>query len=154
MSTESTDRIERRILLRAPRARVWRTLTDAETFGDWFGVKLAGKRFAVGERTRGHITYPGYEWIEFDVSVERMEPERVFAWRWHPHPIEKGRDYAAEPTTLVVFELADAEGGTLLTLTESGFDEIPLARRLEAFRGNAGGWDEQMANIEKAVVVN
>lgn len=147
----ATDRIERQILLKAPPSRVWRALSNAEEFGNWFGAKLKGQTFAVGKRTQGHITYPGYEYILFDVLVERMEPERLLSWRWHPAPMERDVDYSKEPSTLVVFELKAVEGGTLLTVVESGFDNIPPARRLEAFRTNSGGWDEQMQNIEKHV---
>ena len=147
----STDRIERKILLKAPRSRVWRALSNAEEFGSWFGVALEGKAFAAGERTQGHITYPGYEHLLFDVLVDRVEPERLLSMRWHPAAIDPAVDYSKEPTTQVVFELAEAEGGTLLSLVESGFDKIPPERRPEAFRMNSGGWDEQMKNIEKHV---
>lgn len=147
----STDRIERKILLKAPRSRVWRALANAEEFGRWFGVSLEGQAFVAGHRARGHITHPGYEHLLFDVLVERVEPERLLALRWHPAAIDPAVDYSKEPTTLVEFELAEAEGGTLLTLVESGFDKIPPERRLEAFRMNSGGWDEQMKNIEKHV---
>ena len=149
--TQSTDRIERKILLKAPRKRVWQALSNAEEFGSWFGVKLQGKTFAPGQRTQGQITYPGYEYITFDVVVERMEPERLISWRWQPAPVEKGVDYSSEPTTLVVFELKDVEGGTLLSVVESGFDKVPQHRRMEAFRQNSEGWDGQMKNIEKHV---
>jgi uncharacterized protein YndB with AHSA1/START domain len=149
--TQSTDRIERKILLKAPRKRVWQALSNAEEFGKWFGVKLQGKVFAPGQRTQGQVTYPGYEHINFDVTVERVESERLLSWRWHPAPVEKGVDYSAEPTTLVVFELKDVEGGTLLSVVESGFDKVPPHRRMEAFRQNSEGWDGQMKNIEKHV---
>lgn len=147
----STDRIERRILLKASRARVWRALADAEEFGGWFGVALQGQSFVVGQRARGHITHPGYEHLVFEVLVERVEPERLLALRWHPAAVDPKVDYSQEPTTLVEFTLSDAEGGTLLTLVESGFDRIPPARRLDAFRMNSDGWDEQMKNIEAHV---
>lgn len=147
----STDRIERKILLRAPRARVWQALADAEEFGNWFGVKLQGATFAVGQRTRGYVTYPGYEHVMFDVSIERIEPQRRLSWRWHPAAIDTSVDYSKEPTTLVEFELSDAENGTLLSIVESGFDKIPPARRLDAFRMNSGGWDGQLKNIQKHV---
>lgn len=147
----STDRIERTILLKAPRSRVWRALSSAEEFGDWFGVNLKGKTFAAGQSVQGQITYPGYEHVVFDVWIERMEPERLLSWRWHPAAVDPAFDYSLERTTLVVFELKDVEGGTLLSVVESGFDRIPPARRLEAFRMNSGGWDEQMKNIEKHV---
>lgn len=142
------DRIEKRILLRAPRARVWRALADAEEFGQWFGVRLSGP-FAPGARLQGKVTNPGYEHIPFEIIVERMEPEKLLSWRGHPHAIDPQADYSAEPTTLVVFELADAPEGTLLTVVESGFDGIPLSRRLEAYRGNEQGWAIQMKAIEK-----
>jgi uncharacterized protein YndB with AHSA1/START domain len=146
-----TDRIEREILLKAPRARVWRALSNAEEFGDWFGVALKGKTFAAGQRVQGHITYPGYEHVVWDVVIERMEPERLLSFRWHPYAVDPSVDYSKEPTTLVEFELKEVEDGTLLSVVESGFDNIPPSRRLEAFRMNSGGWDEQMKNIEKHV---
>jgi len=147
----STDRIEREILLPAPRARVWRALSNAEEFGDWFGVALKGKTFAAGQRVQGQITYPGYEHVVFDVLIERMEPERLLSWRWHPYAVEPHVDYSKETRTLVVFELEEVAGGTLLRVVESGFDGLPPSRRLEAFRMNSGGWDEQMRNIERHV---
>jgi uncharacterized protein YndB with AHSA1/START domain len=150
MSPSSTDRIERQILLRAPRGRVWRALTNSAEFGAWFGVKVEGT-FAPGAHVRGAITHPGYEHVVFDITIDRMEPERLFSWRWHPHAVEPGVDYSAEPTTLVVFELADAPGGTMLTVAESGFDQVPLARRAQAYRMNGEGWTFQMQAIEKHV---
>jgi uncharacterized protein YndB with AHSA1/START domain len=147
----ATDRIERKILLKAPRSRVWRALANARELGDWFGVSLEGETLTAGGRVRGKITYPGYEHLTFEIQIERMEPERLLSWRWHPAAIDPAVDYSKEPTTLVSFELQDAVGGTLLTLVESGFDNIPPARRLDAFRMNSGGWDEQMKNIEKHV---
>jgi uncharacterized protein YndB with AHSA1/START domain len=150
----STDRIEREILLKAPQARVWQALANAEEFGTWFGVNLKGKTFAPGKRVQGQITYPGYEHVVFDVTIERMEPERLLSWRWRPAAVDPSVDYSKEPTTLVVFELTDAPGGTRLRVVESGFDSLPPERRLEAFRMNSGGWDEQMRNIEKHVATS
>ena len=146
----STDRIEKRIVLRAPRARVWQALANAEAFGEWFGVKLKGS-FAPGARLPGEITHKGYEHVRFEITVERMEPEKLFSWRWHPHAIDPKMDYTAEPTTLVVFELEETAEGTVLTVVESGFDGIPLTRRLEAYRGNEQGWEAQMKAIERYV---
>jgi uncharacterized protein YndB with AHSA1/START domain len=147
----STDRIEREIMLKASRSRVWRALSNAEEFGAWFGVALKGKTFAAGERVRGQITYPGYEHVVFDVLIEKVEPKRFLSFRWHPYAVDPSVDYSKEPTTLVEFELKEVEDGVLLIVVESGFDSIPPARRLEAFRMNSGGWDEQMKNIEKHV---
>lgn len=149
--SESTDRIERQIMLPAPPARVWRALTNAEEFGNWFGVALHGKTFAAGQRVAGQITIPGYEHVVFDILIDRIEPERLFSFRWHPYAVDPAIDYSQEPTTLVVFELRPVEGGTMLKVIESGFDAIPPARRLEAFRMNSGGWNEQIKNIEKHV---
>jgi uncharacterized protein YndB with AHSA1/START domain len=149
--SQSTDRIERTVLIKAPRARVWRALTNAEEFGDWFGVDLKGRSFAPGRRVQAKITQPGYEHVVWDVSIERMEPERLFSWRWHPAAVERGVDYSQEPTTLVEFELRDVEDGTLLSVVESGFDNVPPERRLGAFRMNSEGWDIQTKNIERHV---
>ena len=148
MTTSSTDRIERKILLRAPRARVWRALTDPVEFGTWFGVKVEGT-FTPGARVTGAITHKGYEHVKWDITIERMEPERLFSWRWHPHAVEPGVDYASETPTLVVFELAEAAGGTMLTVVESGFDRVPLARRAQAYRMNGEGWTWQIQSIER-----
>jgi uncharacterized protein YndB with AHSA1/START domain len=146
--TTSTDRIEKKAILRAPRSRVWRAITAATEFGAWFGVKLDGA-FAEGATVRGKITHPGYEHLTMEILVEHLELERYFAYRWHPHAVDPGVDYSPEPTTLVEFRLDEADGGTVLTIVESGFDRIPLARRAEAFRMNDGGWNEQMKNIER-----
>ena len=146
----SSDRIEKQILLQAPRARVWQALTDAGQFGTWFRAKL-DTGFAVGQRTLGHITHPGYEHLRFEVTVERMEPEQLFALRWHPYAIDPKVDYSGEPTTLVEFKLAETADGTLLTVVESGFDQLPPGRREEAFRMNSQGWAIQMENIQNHV---
>ena len=149
-TTTSTDRIEKTVTLTAPRGRVWQAIADARQFGEWFRVRLDGE-FAVGAAIRGHITYPGYEYITMEVLVERMEPERFFSYRWHPYAIDPKVDYSPEPMTLVEFRLEDAPGGTRLTIVESGFDRVPLSRRAEAFRMNGDGWSEQMQNIERYV---
>ena len=149
----STDRIEKRIFLRAPRARVWRAITNAEEFGTWFRVKLEGA-FVAGQTVRGHITYPGYEHLKMELFVERIEPEKLFACRWHPYAVDPKHDYSAEPMTLVEFRLESAEGGTWLEVVESGFDKIPAARRAEAFRMNDSGWSEQTKNIEQYVATH
>src|SRR5688572_20470445 len=120
----STDLIQKQILLKAPRSRVWRALFNAEEFGKWFGVTLTGKTFAAGQRVQGQITIPGYEHVLWDVTVERVEPEKLLSFRWHPYAIDPAIDYSQEPTTLVQFELKEVEGGTLLSLVESGFDNI------------------------------
>jgi uncharacterized protein YndB with AHSA1/START domain len=146
----STDRIEKTVVLRAPRSRVWRAITNSEEFGSWFGVKLEGG-FSPGARVTGRITIPGYEHVVMDVTVERVEPERLFSYRWHPYAIEPGVDYSGEPTTLVEFRLEEVTEGTRLTVTESGFDRIPAARRAEAFRMNDQGWTGQLKNIERHV---
>jgi uncharacterized protein YndB with AHSA1/START domain len=146
----TTDRIEKRMVVRAPRSRVWRAITTAKEFGEWFRVNLEGE-FAEGESIRGKITHPNYEHVTVDMLVERIEPERYFSYRWHPYAVEPGVDYSAEPTTLVEFVLDEAEGGTAITIIESGFDRIPLGRRAEAFRMNDGGWAGQIKNIARYV---
>jgi uncharacterized protein YndB with AHSA1/START domain len=150
MTLAVTDRIEKRILLRAPRSRVWRALTDAAEFGSWFGVKLESP-FTPGATVRGRITHPGYDHLTMEVIVERVEPEEYFSYRWHPYAVDAKVDYSSEPTTLVEFRLDEAAHGTVLTIVESGFDRIPLARRAEAFRMNDGGWTAQAQNIERHV---
>jgi uncharacterized protein YndB with AHSA1/START domain len=145
-----SDRIEKRIELAAPVSRVWRALTDYLEFGQWFGVKLDGP-FRAGQVSRGHITHPGYEHVKWKAVVQKMEPERLFSFTWHPYAIDPKIDYSGETPTLVEFRLEETASGTLLLITESGFDKIPSHRRLDAFRMNDGGWAQQLKNIEKHV---
>lgn len=145
------DRIEKKILLRVPRPRVWRAIVDRAEFGQWFRVALPPGEFKPGEQVSGHITYPGYEHLMMRVAVESVEPQRLLSFRWHPAAVEPNVDYEKEPSTLVSFVLSDAEDGTLLSVVESGFDKLPASRRNEAWRMNDSGWTEQMKNIENHV---
>lgn len=146
-----TDRIEKQIILRAPRQRVWRALTDATEFGTWFRVQLDGP-FVVGNKTIGTITSPGYEHLQMQMRIEKIDRERFqFAYRWNPYAIDPSVDYSKEEPTLVEFQLDEAPEGTRLTVTESGFDKLPASRRDEAFRMNSGGWAAQLTNIERHV---
>ncbi|HEY1731756.1 MAG TPA: SRPBCC family protein [Terriglobales bacterium] len=144
------NRIEKKIELSAPVSRVWRALTDYREFGEWFRVKLNGP-FVPGKASTGHITWPGYEHLEWEAVVQEMEPEQYFSYTWHPYAIDANLDYSTETPTLVEFRLERTATGTLLTVTESGFEDIPSERRLEAFRKNEGGWAQQMKNIETYV---
>jgi uncharacterized protein YndB with AHSA1/START domain len=148
MPTTSSDRIEKQIILDAPRSRVWRALTDVSQFNSWFGVSLT-KRFEPGAEVSGQIALKGYEQVTMRIWIETMDAERVFSFRWHPYAVEPGVDYSAEPTTLVSFMLEDAPGGTKLTIVESGFDAIPASRRAKAFSMNDKGWTGQAENFRK-----
>ena len=160
MPTEM-DRIEKSIVLRAPLPRVWRAISDAREFGAWFGVSFDGP-FAAGARLTGKIAptqvdaevaklQKSYEGAKFEIVVDRIEPERLLSFRWHPFATDPKVDYSVEPMTLVVFALEEVAGGTRLTVTESGFDGLPLARRAEAFKANTGGWEHQTRLVEKYV---
>jgi uncharacterized protein YndB with AHSA1/START domain len=144
----TTDRIEKTIVLRAPRSKVWRALTDPAQFSDWFGATLKDP-FIPGARVRGPVTHPGYEHLTMDITIERVEPERLFSWRWQPGAGGDPDIDPAEPKTLVVFELEDVPEGTRLTVTETGFDRIPVSRRGKAYRENDEGWTGQLENIRK-----
>src|SRR5438876_11848895 len=160
MSTAAVpDRIQKTITLRAPRSRVWRALSDSKQFSEWFGVRFDAP-FAPGAAMRGVLVGTAVDdevarmqrehaGVPFDITIDRLEPEKLFSFRWHPFAVEKDVDYSKEPTTLVVFELEDAPGGTRLTVTESGFDRIPLERRATAFAANEGGWTIVVTLIDK-----
>jgi uncharacterized protein YndB with AHSA1/START domain len=155
----STDRIEKSVLLRAPRERVWRAISDSKQFGSWFGVEFDGP-FVPGESIVGKITPTSvdaevakmqepYKGVRFEFAVDRVEPMRLFSFRWHPAAVDSNVDYSKEPSTLVAFQLEEVADGTKLTVTESGFDQIPIERRAKAFAANEGGWAAQMTLIEK-----
>jgi uncharacterized protein YndB with AHSA1/START domain len=141
-----TDRIEKTIEIAAPVSRVSRALTDHHEFGAWFRVQLEGP-FVPGQISWGHMTYPGYEHLRWEVVVQKMEPERSFSFTWHPYAVDPDTDYSAEPPTLVEFTLEATATGTLLRVVESGFDKLPSGRRPEAFRMNDRGWGIQMDNV-------
>lgn len=153
----STDSIEKKVVLRASLKRVWRAITDSQEFGTWFGIKFDGP-FMPGASLRGVIVpstvneeitevEKPHEGVVFDITIEKIEPERLFSFRWHPHAVKRDFDYSKEPTTLVVFTLEEVAEGVLLTITESGFDRIPLARRAEAFLANDAGWSMMVRAI-------
>lgn len=145
------NRIERSIVIDAPRDRVWRAIADAEEFGAWFGAPLQGQTFAPGQRVRALMTGCGHDKVWFDVVIDRIEPQHLFSYRWHPAALDPNADYSEEEPTLVTFTLKDSGEGTLLTVVESGFDKVPPQRRLDAFRINSGGWDAQIRNIVRYV---
>ena len=144
------NRIEKRIELKAPQSRVWRAISDHREFGTWFHVNLAGP-FAAGREAVGQITHPGFEHVRWRAVIQRIEPETLFSFTWHPYAIDPSVDYSHETPTLVEFRLSPTATGTLLVVTETGFDHVPAARRDEALRKNDGGWAEQMKNIEAHV---
>jgi uncharacterized protein YndB with AHSA1/START domain len=145
-----TDALEKEIVVRAPRAKVWKALTDSQEFGTWFNAVLDDP-FVPNQPARGRITHPGYEHLKIEMQVERIEPEHHFSFRWHPYAIDPQVDYSQEPMTLVVFDLEEIAEGTRIRVKESGFDQIPLARRAEAFRMNANGWAGQLKNLARHV---
>jgi uncharacterized protein YndB with AHSA1/START domain len=141
------NRIERNTLIRAPRSRVWRALTGVSEFCQWFGARTTDTAFQPGARVRFFSTHEGYENVEFFVDVAEMVPEQRFSWRWHPGVKLPGEDLTGEPPTLVEFALEDAEGGTLITVTESGFERLFADRPSRIFKQNEGGWEHQMASL-------
>jgi uncharacterized protein YndB with AHSA1/START domain len=148
----STDSIERSILIQAPRERIWRALSDPAEFGQWFGANLAGCTFAPGAHVRGPITMCGHEDAIFDARIEQVKPQELLSYRWHPYAIDPAVDYSQETPTLVTLTLHDADGGaTLLKVVESGFDQVPPHRRVEAFNMNTRGWEAQLANVARHV---
>ncbi|WP_394848492.1 SRPBCC family protein [Pendulispora brunnea] len=167
----SLDKIEKRVTLRAPLSRVWRAISNAEEFGRWFGIELDGA-FAVGKSLRGKfdanlkeeaileyqkkvglppskVKMPDEDMVF--CTVERIEPEHYFSFRWVPYGIDAEADPKNEPTTLVEFRLEKVAEGTSLTIVESGFDRVPAHRRERAFRMNEGGWAGQAENVKKYV---
>ena len=146
----NNDRIEKQIFLKAPRARVWSAIAESGQFGAWFGVKFDGD-FKPGARMEGRMTIKNFEGRRMEIVIDRVEPQTLFSYRWHPYAIDEHMDYSKEPMTLVEFHLDERDGGTRLTVIESGFDSVPAARRAEALRMNTHGWAAQLQNIERHV---
>lgn len=156
----STDKIVKTVLLKAPHDRVWNAIADSKKFGTWFGVDFDNKPFVAGAKLTGRIVptkvdaevaklQEPHTGAPFEITIEAIEPQRLLSFRWHPFAVEKDHDYSTEPTTLVELALDDLDGGVRLTITESGFDRVPLERRAKAFEANAGGWEHQCKLIEK-----
>lgn len=143
-------KIEKQIELNAPITRVWDALTDYRQFGEWFKVIL-DENFIPGQVSKGKLNFPGFDNIAFEITVKKMDQERLFSYTWHPFAINPNIDYSKEEPTLVEFKLEKTATGTRLTVTESGFEKIPSNRRLEAFHMNEEGWAIQMGNIEKYI---
>lgn len=164
------DKIEKRLLLHAPRSRVWRALTDVREFAQWFGLKLEGE-FVAGKPIAARFEEPLPEAVILEAqkraglppskvklpenntfcTVERIEPERYFSFRWIPYGVDAEIDPRGEPTTLVEFRLEQVAEGTLLVIVESGFEHVPERRRERAFRMNQGGWSAQAENLKNHV---
>ena len=161
MMTVDTDRIRKTAVLRAPLARVWAAISDATQFGTWFGAEFDGP-FVPGARVGARIVptkvdtevaklQEPHAGTAFDVLVERVEPMRLLSFRWRPYPVDS-EHLATAPTTLVEFELTEAPDGTTITITESGYLEVPLDKRANAFKGNEEGWSHQLRLLEKYLV--
>jgi uncharacterized protein YndB with AHSA1/START domain len=150
MLKTSSDVIVKEVLVRSSRSKVWRALTDFHEFSKWFQVEMHDP-FVPGSRSRGKVTYPGKEDLTMEIVIEKMEPERLFSWRWHPDANDPQRDYSGEPTTLVEFELEEVAEGTKIRVTESGFDAIPFERRAASIRSNTRGWEGQMEALRRYV---
>jgi uncharacterized protein YndB with AHSA1/START domain len=147
MQASEMTRIERSTFIRAPRSRVWRAIAQAGEFAAWFEVKAEGE-FTPGATVRMTTTNPKYPGIEFSVIVDQVVPERSLSWHWHPGAVIN----TDEPPTRVEFLLADAEGGTTVTVIESGFERLSLAKRAAAFEDNNKGWAEQLDNLTRYLV--
>jgi uncharacterized protein YndB with AHSA1/START domain len=152
-AAESPTTIEKSIQLAAPRSRVWRALTTAREFSAWFGMRFDGE-FSAGQPITGHMSSKTYGEVHFELVIGEITPETRFTYYWHPFALDQSLDYSSEPRTLVAFTLADADGGTLLTVVESGFEGVPASRRATAFEMNTKGWGGQMANIERYLAAN
>ena len=151
------DRIEKTATLKAPISKVWNAISDSAAFGKWFGMTIDGP-FVEGQTVMGAIAktqvddeiakyQEPYVGMPCELRIERVVPLKLLAFRWHPGADpEIGPD---APMTLVTFELEEVPEGTRLTVTESGFDALPLERRAKVFAENEGGWQAQLSLVAK-----
>jgi uncharacterized protein YndB with AHSA1/START domain len=150
ISVSELNQIQRTTFVRAPRSRVWRAITNISEFCRWFSAETEEPAFLPGARLRLRSTFPGpcYQ-MEFTLDIVDLIPEQTFSWRWHPGVKLAGEDLTQEPMTLVTFKLEDADGGTIVTVTETGFDQLFASRRARVFGENEGGWKIQMPALER-----
>jgi uncharacterized protein YndB with AHSA1/START domain len=151
------ERIVKNVIIRAPRERVWKALTDSQEFGRWFGAQFDGP-FVAGRSVRGRIApsevatpeeiashpYLGKPMV---FQIERIEPPHRFSYRWQPLEGRDNPETFNGPSTLVEFTLDETNEGTRLTVTESGFSSIPTARRKSAYESHEGGWSVQVQRV-------
>jgi uncharacterized protein YndB with AHSA1/START domain len=153
-TSQTPSQVNRSTIIRAPRSKVWKALTELDQFCKWFSVARVDPRaqFQPGVTARLISTHEGpCKGFEFAMDVVDIVPETLFAWQWHPGAPIAGEDLSAEPKTRVEFRLEDAEGGTRVTITESGFDALFAHRRASAYQDNEGGWKIQMLALEQYV---
>ena len=150
MTVAELSRIDRTIELNAPRERVWRALTNADELSAWFQVKIEG---AVAPDIDVWMTslHPGHAGQRFRVRFTEMTPPERFVWEWHPGEVDPERDYSREPRTTVTFTLEPSARGTRLSVSETGFDEIALARRAKVYKDNSQGWLEVLVWLQTYV---
>jgi uncharacterized protein YndB with AHSA1/START domain len=148
MTDAMMNRIDRTIEVNAPPDRVWRVLTTAKDLAAWFEMKVEGE-IAPGAEVWMTTTNPAYAGQRFVVRVTEMTPPRRFAWQWHPGAIDPAVDYSKEPWTTVTFTLEPSAGGTRLSVAETGFNDVSLARRAKVFTDNSQGWTEVIVWIQK-----
>ncbi len=159
MPDQTPDAIVKTVTLKADLDRVWRAISDAQEFGQWFGMRFDAPAFTPHSKMTGRITptvvndevaamQKPHEGMAFEMVIADIEPKSLFSFRWHPYAIDKTRDHSHEPMTLITFALKEVEGGVHLTITESGFNAIPIERRAEAFAADSGGWAKQLELIE------
>lgn len=134
-----TSTIERELVVGAPIGRVWEAVTSPAELRRWFG-DVAELDLRPGGRGRFGWTEFGDE-IEF--VVETVEPPHLFSYRWSA---AANATFDRERSTLVTFRLADLGGSTRITLTETGFDELP-PELAGTFDENCDGWTHELADL-------
>jgi uncharacterized protein YndB with AHSA1/START domain len=147
MTITELSRIDRTIEIKAAPERVWRALTNSKELSAWFQVEIEGEISPDREvwMTSVHTGHAGQRFL---VKVVEMTPPRRFVWQWHPGEVDPAIDYSREPRTTVTFTLEPTAVGTRLSVAETGFDEISLARRAKAHADNTQGWSEVLVWLQ------
>jgi len=150
MTVAELFRIDRSIDLAASPERVWRALTTAAELSAWFQVAIEGD-IAVGKEVWMTSVHPNHANARFKVRFIDLSSPRRMVWQWHPGEVDPNFDYNTEAETTVTFDLEPTAQGTRLTVSETGFDRISLARRAKVYRDNANGWAEVLVWLQKHV---
>jgi uncharacterized protein YndB with AHSA1/START domain len=133
------DKIEREIIIKAPKKQVYEAIADPSKIISWFPDEIEG---TLNEGDQPVLNFGGHGKTE--ILVVSTKPNYYFAYRWVPGASHFVGNVKDAKTTLVEFKLTEANGATTLKMVESGFSELPAEVAESSFNQNSGGWSHML----------